>query len=241
MGAALESFVLTMGYAGFVALVLLVFCLFSRHRNNSGSLNVIERMPVLLPAVAFVITIMIVGNLGLTPMAQYQGINSRLFRASPGETTTFTLRDQFMYADTFQVSGNFQLEFNDSIYFDVYVYQDSSLIDTLSFDVQYSPIQYTQTGQDSITLAPGQFTIQVNFTFYDAGVPAEEQFSREVTLSQPLIPGFNAEIVNWSSLQFGINISMVAILLAGIGIGSSTKKPPKKDETDWKTTTEYEY
>ena len=241
MGAALDSFILTMEYAGIVAIVLLAFCLISRHRNNSGSLNVIQRMPMLLPALAFVITILLVGSMGITPMAQYHGINSRLYYSDSGEITTFTLREEFMYSETFQVSGSYQLDFNNSMYFDVYVFQDDSLIDTLSFDVQYSSIQTTQSGQDSISLEPGQYTIQVNFTFYDGGVLEEELGARQVTISQPLIAGFNAEVVDWSSFQFGINISIIVILIAGIGIGSSTKKPPKEDETDWKTSTEYEY
>lgn len=241
MGAALDSFILTMEYAGIVAIVLLAFCLISRHRNNSGSLNVYQRMPVLLPAVGFVIAIIIVGNYGLSPMAQYQGVNSRQYYAYSGETTAFTLRDQFMYAETFQVSGSYQLDSFDELYFDIYVYQNDTLIDTLSFEVLYSSIQPTQSGQDSISLEPGQYTIQVDFIFYDDGVLDEEPGARQVTISQPLIAGFNSEILDWSTYQFGINISIILFLLAGIGIGSSTKKPPKKDETDWKTTTEYEY
>ncbi|MHA1388367.1 MAG: hypothetical protein ACTSR9_08035 [Candidatus Thorarchaeota archaeon] len=38
-----------------------------------------------------------------------------------------------------------------------------------------------------------------------------------------------------------ILFSIIVILIAGISIGSSTKKPPKEDETDRKISTEYEY
>ncbi|MGY5859526.1 MAG: hypothetical protein RTU63_09155 [Candidatus Thorarchaeota archaeon] len=242
MGAALDSFVITVEFAGIVAIVLLAFCLVSRHRNNSGSLNVFQRLPVLLPALGFVITIILVANLGLTPMAQYQGVNSRLYYTESGQTTTFTLRDQFMYSESFMVSGSYQsLQFNDSIYIDAYILQDDSVIETLSFDVQYSVMDYTSSGEGSIALAPGQYTIQVNFTRYQAGVLQEEPGSLQLTISQPLVEGFNTEILNWSSLQFAINVSIILVLLAGICIGSPTKKPPKEDETDWKTTTEYEY
>ena len=84
------------------------------------------------------------------------------------------------------------------------------LVDTVELDIQYSSIQSTVTDRETITLDPGTYDIQVNFT-------------------------------DWSSFQFAINISCILIILGGLCVGSSTKREPKKDETDWKTTSEYEY
>jgi len=243
MGAALDSFVITMGYAGIVAIVLLAYCLFSRHRNNSGNLNVFQRMPVLLPALGFVITVMLVASAGLTPMALYQGVNSRQFSTMSGEDTSFTMRDQLFYSTSLQIQGNFYLEYNDSIHFEITVSQDDIVIDTMNLDFLFSSMHSTVTIQESITVDPGTYDLQVNFTRYEAGILDEEEIWLQLTVSQPLIAGFIEEIVDWSSFQFAINISCILFLLGGIGIGSSAKRGPRKmkDETDWKTTTEYEY
>ena len=241
MGAALDSFVITVEYAGIVTIVLLALCLISRFRNNSGSLNVFQRMPLLLPALGFVITVMLVTSMGIAPMAQYQGVNSRQYYTQNGERTSFTLRDQEFYSHSLEVYGSYYLELNDSIYIDVFVSQSGILIDTLSLDIDYSSIQNTVTGRETITLDPGAYDVQVNFTRYDGGLLEEDPGYIQITFSQPLIEGFTEEIVDWSSFQFAINISCILIILGGLCIGSSTKREPKKDESDWKTTSEYEY
>ena len=140
MGVALDSFIVSMEYAGFVAILLLVYCLCSRHQNDSGNLNVFQRLPLLLPSVGFVITILIVANVGITPMGQYQGVNSRQFTTLSGETTTFTIRDQEFYTNSLEVYGSYSLGVNDSVHIDITVTQDSAYVDTLSLVVQYSSL-----------------------------------------------------------------------------------------------------
>ncbi|TFH10602.1 MAG: hypothetical protein E4H14_02235 [Candidatus Thorarchaeota archaeon] len=241
MGIAVDSFVLTIEYAGVVTLILLVLCLVSRHKNNSGNLNVFQRMPVLLPAVGFIITIILVANAGLTPISQYQGVNSRLLFVNSGDTVSFSLREQEMYSEAFQIWGSYQLEYNDSMYVEVFVSQNGSLIDSLTLDIQYSLTSYVSSGQDSITLEPGSYNIQVNFTKFEAGVPEEDQGALQLTISQPLVAGMTKELADWGAAQFTLNMFSILMILGGLAIGSSTKKPPKEDETDWKTSTEYEY
>lgn len=241
MGAALDSFMITVEYAGIVTIVLLALCLISRFRNNSGSLNVFQRMPLLLPALGFVITVMLVASMGIIPMAQYQGVNSQQYYAENGEIFSFNQRDQEFYSHSFQVYSSYYLELNDSIYIDVFVSQDGILIDTLALDIEYSSIQDPVTGRVTIALNPGTYDVQVNFTRYYGGLLEEDPGHVQITISQPLIEGFTEEIVDWSSFQFAINISCIMIILGGLCIGSSTKRERKKDETDWKTTSEYEY
>ncbi len=241
MGVALDSFVLMMEYAGLVAIVLLIFCLFSRYTNNSGSLNVFQRLPLLLPAVGFVITMLIVANAGITPMGQYQGVNSIQLYANSGETMTFTIRDQEFYTNSLEVYGSYYLEVNDSIHINITVTQDSTYVDTLILDVQYSPLHQTVSGEARIPLDPGYYSLQITFTRYDAGILEEDPGYLQVALDQPLVPGFTAEVVDWSTYQFAMNILSIVFILGGLCIGSPTKRAPRKDESDWKTTSEYEY
>ncbi|MBE0525631.1 MAG: hypothetical protein IH631_01725 [Candidatus Thorarchaeota archaeon] len=151
------------------------------------------------------------------------------------------MRAQEFYSNSFQVQGSYYLEYNDSIHIEVTVSQDSIVIDTIALAIQYSTMQSTVSGRERITLAPGTYSLQVNFTRYDAGILEEDPGWIPMTISQPLVAGFIEEIVDWSTFQFTINIGSVLFLLGGLCIGSSTKREPKKDETDWKTTTEYEY
>ncbi|MCK4566230.1 MAG: hypothetical protein KAU48_02865 [Candidatus Thorarchaeota archaeon] len=253
MGVALDSFVITVEYAGIVAIVLLVYCLFARHMNNSGTLGFFQRKVILLPAIGFLVTIILVTNLGITPMAEYQGLNSkRTDYASSGHETTFTLREQFMYSGYLEVTGSKYLLFDESAHVEVAVFQNDSLIDTASFDFQYTGLEpiydpfepdprFWVSAQCDIALEPGTYNVQVNFTIYFEGNPVEAVEAIDLTLSQPLISGFINEVVDWSTYQFVLNISIVLLLLGGLCLDFPSKKPPKVDETDWRTTTEYEY
>jgi len=230
-----------MEYAGFIAIVLLIFCLFSRHRNDTGNLNVSQRLPLLFPAVGFVITILLIVNLGIVPMAQYQGVNSHHFSVLSGETTTFTIRNQEFYTKSLEVYGSFSLEFNDSIHIDVAIFQNTTYIDTLSLDVYYSSLHPIVWGEAVIPLDPGYYSLQIDFTIFDSGVLQEDSEYLQFSLDQPLVDGFTAEVVDWSTYQFAMNIMSVLFLLGGLCIGSPTKREPRKDESDWKSTSEYEY
>ncbi len=241
MGVALDSFVITVEYAGIVAIVLLMYCLFTRHMNNSGTLGFFQRKFVLLPAIGFLITIILVTNLGITPMAEYQGLNSKRTSASSGYETTFTLREQDMYSGYLKVYVSKFISVNHSVHVEVFVFQNDSLIDTASLDIIYTPVDYLPSAQCNIGLEPGTYNVQVNSTIYFEGNPLEEICSVDLTLSQPLVTGFINEIVDWSSYQFVLNIAMVLLLLGGLCLDFPGKKTPKVDETDWRTTTDYEY
>ncbi len=252
MGVALDSFVITVEYAGIVAIVLLMYCLFTRHMNNSGTLGFFQRKFVLLPAIGFLITIILVTNLGITPMSEYQGVNSRRTNANSGYETTFTLREQFVYSEVLEVSVREYLLYGESILVEVSVFQNDSPIDNASLALQYTGVEPTYdplepyprfwvAEQCNIVLEPGTYAVQMNFTLYLDGVPVEETWGIDLTLSQPLIPGFINEIVDWSSYQFVLNITLVFLMLGGICLDFPGKKTPKVDETDWRSTTDYEY
>ena len=253
MGVALDSFVITVEYAGFVAIVLLMYCLFTRHMNNSGTLGFFQRKFILLPAIGFLITIILVTNLGITPMAEYQGLNSeRSSYANTGYETDFTIREQFMYSGYLEVTASKGLLYDESAHVEVVVFQNDSQIDTATFDFQYTgaePIydpfepypRFWVSGQCDIVLGPGTYNVQVNFTIYFEGNPVEEVGAIALTLSQPLISGFINEVVDWSTYQFVLNISNVLLLLGGLCVDFPSKKPPKEDETDWRKMSQYEY
>ena len=249
MGVALDSFVITVEYAGFVAIVLLLYCLFTRHMNNSGTLGFFQRKFVLLPAIGFLVTIILVTNLAITPMAEYQGLNStRSSWANTGYETEFTLREQYMYSGYLRVSVRDNLYFNESGHVEVFVFQNDTLNASASLDFQFigeepsNPYEsYQASAQCDIVLEPGTYNVQVNYTVHFEGNPINEERSLDLTLSQPLVAGFITEIVDWSTYQFFLNIILLFLMLGGICLDIPTKKPPKVDETDWRTTTDYEY
>ena len=200
-----------------------------------------QRMPVLLPAIAFVVTIMIVASYGLTPMGQYQGVNEEQGRRESGYETDFVILNESWYTKNLEVYAGDQIDENESMLVDVAVYQNDSLVDTLHLSFQYSSTDYTTSDEETIALEPGEYHLQMNFTYNYHGIEDEGQQSIQLTISQPLTEGFTSEIVDWTTYQFIINITCIVMLIGGLCIGSSTKKPKKKDDTDWKSTTEYEY
>jgi len=177
MGVALDSFVITVEYAGIVTIVLLVFCLFTRHMNNSGSLGFFQRKFVLLPAIGFLVTILIVTNLGITPMAEYQGLNSeRSYNVDTGFETDFTIREQFMYSGYLRVTVRENLYFDESGHVGLSVFQNDTLVDTASLDFQFigeepsdPHTSFRVSAECDIVLEPGLYNIQVNFTKYFEG------------------------------------------------------------------------
>ncbi len=250
MGAALDSFVITVEYAGVVAIVLLVFNLFTRHMNNSGSLGFFQRKFVLLPAIGFLVTILIVTNLGITPMAEYQGLNSKRFSYVDSEfETDFTIREQYMYSVYLRVSVSDYLYFDESGHVEIFVFQNDTLVDAASLDFQFigeepsDPYEsYMASAQCDIVLEPGAYNVQVNFTKYLEGTLIDGVIDFiDLTLSQPLVAGFINEVVDWSTYRFILNVSSGLLLLVGICLDSPTKKPPKEDETDWRSMSQYEY
>jgi len=249
MGVALDSFVITVEYAGIVAIILLVYCLFSRQMNKSGTLGFFQRKFVLLPAIGFLITVILVTNLGITPMAEYQGLNSkRTSYAISGYETTFTTREPYMYSGYLRVSVRANLYFDESGHVEVFVFQNDTLNANASLDFQFIGVEpsnpyesYLASAESNIVLEPGTYIIQVNYTVYFEGNPVEEDRSIDLTLSQPLIAGFINEVVDWSTYQFFLNIILVFLLLGGICLDFPTKKPAKEDETDWRTMSDYDY
>ncbi len=253
MGVAIDSFVITIQYAGIVTVVFLLYCLFTRYRNTTGTLGFFQRKFLLLPAIGFLVTVVMVMNLGITPMAEYQGLNSdRYDYVNTGYETDFTLREQYMYSGYLEVSVNEYLLFEESIDVEVSVFQNDSLIDTASLNLQYNGVEpiydpyepfprFWVSSQCDIVLEPGTYSVQVNYTLYSDGVPVEETGGIDLTLSQPLISGFINEVVDWSTYQFVLNIMMVFLMLGGICLDFPSKKPPKVDETDWRAMSDYDY
>ncbi|MHA1863596.1 MAG: hypothetical protein ACTSWA_07490 [Candidatus Thorarchaeota archaeon] len=250
MGVALDSLVIIVEYAGIVAIVLLLYSLFTRHLDNSGTLGFFQRKFLLLPAIGFLVTILIVTNLGITPMSEYQGLNSeRSYNVDTGFETDFTIREQYMYSGYLRVSIRENLYFDESGHVEVSVFQNDTLVDTASLDFQFigeepsEPYEnYMASAQCDIVLEPGTYNVQVNFTKYSEGTLIDGGIDFiDLTLSQPLVAGFITEVVDWSSYQFILNVSSVLLLLVGICVDSPNKKTLKEDETDWRSMSQYEY
>lgn len=249
MGVALDSFVITVEYAGIVAIILLVYCLFTRHMNNSGTLGFFQRKFVLLPAIGFIVTVILVMNLGITPMADYQGLNSKRSQyVSSGYETSFTLREQYMYSGYLEVTVREYLLYEESVHVEVFVFQNGTLIANASLDLQLIEVEpsgpydyYQASAQCDIVLEPGTYNVQVNHTVHFEGNPIEEVRSLDLNLSQPLVEGFIKEIVDSSTYQFVINIILLFLMLGGICLDFPGKKTPKVDETDWRKMSQYEY
>jgi hypothetical protein len=198
-------------------------------------------MPVLLPAIGFIITVLIVTSYGLTPMGAYIGVNGESGYRNSGYETDIRILDNELYTETLDVYVAAWIDSDESVSVNVSIYQDETLVDTIPLYVEYSSATIPVTDEEIIALPPGNYQIQLNFTYDYQGIGDIPDLGISFAISQPLVAGMTQEIVDWSTYQFLLNIMAVGILLAGVCIGSSTKRVQKVEETDWKTTTEISY
>ena len=230
MGAALDSFVMILGSAGVVSLVLLAFCLITRYQNKSQKKPVYQRLPLLLPAIGFVITVMLITSVGITPMAQYKGENSHGISFESGDNNSFTLLDSQFYTHSLEVEGIYFLNTNQSIYIEILISLDGVIVETFAHNIPFSSMETPRIITDTTSLAPGKYDIRADFTRYEGGQPIVAWSSSVfLVFTQPRSEGYIEELIDWTSFQFTINILCIALFLGGLCVGTSQKRDGRSE------------
>ena len=234
MGVATDSFIQVVGIAGLVAVILLGYCLITRLRSKPGSRGVFQRMPLLLPAVAFVIVTMLVVESGILPMSMYRGDNRRIYYGVMySENMSYTVYESgIIYTDTLQVQ--FQSHLYEDEFFLVHVDFLSNEIIVKSLDVNLTDTLLEPTGNylQEVNLDPGTYSIQVNGTKYVAGIPDDDNLFLDLVIHQPVQPTFIPEVVDWSSYQFFLFIGSMVFIIGGFCIGRIDRERSSEEEID---------
>jgi len=226
MGVAIDSFVMAIEIAGSIAILALIWSLYTRLNTKPVKRGVFQRLPVLLPAVTFVVSIIIVGQLGILPMAEYRGTNRLNQSVTSGDILHFNVYESnLVYSENIEMKLDVYLIPGESITNTVEFYLLDNLVDTINVNLTSNGLEGIITEQRLLDLNPGFYVVRVNNTFYDHDV-LDDTVSHWVhfTLSQTVKSSFIPEMVTWSSLQFGLIVGCFFFILGGFCIGGSSKR-----------------
>jgi hypothetical protein len=237
MGVALDSFAMAIEIAGTVAIIALIWSLFTRLRTRAEKRGIFQRFPVLLPAVTFVISLIIVGQLGILPIAQYKGENYLNKSVTSGEIFHFNVYESdIVYSENVELTMNINLIPDESINNTIEFYIADGLVETVYVNLTSTELGEFVTERRVLDLNPGFYVVRVNNTFFEHGIPDEMPHWIDITLSQSIKSSFITEMVTWSSIQFVVNIGCFFFILGGLCIGGSSKKrftDEKSAEESW--------
>lgn len=230
MGVAVDSFVMAIEIAGSVAVLALILSLITRLRTEPRKRGVFGRLPLLLPAVTFVISLIIVGQLGILPMAEYKGANYIGEAATSGDRFTFNVHESnVVYSENVELTMEKYLIPGESIINTIDFYLLGSLVETVYVNLASTGVEDMVTEQRLLDLDAGQYEVRIHNTFYRDGIPDVLNHWVEFALLQSMQSSFLPQLEIWSTIQFGVNIGCFFLILGGVCIGDSSR-PRHVDE-----------
>jgi hypothetical protein len=240
MGVAIDSFVMVVEISGTIATLALIWSLFTRLRARPGKRNIFQRFPVLLPAVAFVVSFIIILQLGILPISQYKGTSYLNTSATSGDILRFNVYESgIVYAENVELIVDMYLVPGESINNTIQFYLLDNLVETVNINLTSTGVEEVVTEHRLLDLNPGLYFVRVNNTFYDHGIPDDMAHWVGLRLSQSVKASFLPEIVTWSSIQFGLNVGCFFFILGGFCVGGDGKRRYPIDETANEPQTEY--
>lgn len=241
MGVAYESLVQVMSVAGTVALVVMVLSFVSRHRTPPQERGVLKKMPLLLPAFAFIIALLLSYQILPLPILAYRGGNEvrALFpNERSAELEVYDAHD--IYYNRIDAYVGMGLNPDESLRVDLSVYEGVTLVAAMTLNLYPPSTYHYMEDEDSVAVTPGLYNISIACTFYDDGIPQPEDPYVTIRFSQPSREEMIQELVNWSSYQFFLNLAAIAFVMFGLCLGSEERtrrrvtaydeEPPRQGE-----------
>lgn len=242
MGAAVDSFILVVGLAGIIALAFLIYSLFTRIKKGPGNRGVFQRMPLLLPSLAFIITIIIILQLGIAPIQDFKGYNSNNYYLFDNTEIRFNVYEPgIAYVEVTDLNIHCTLDAGESVHTILDIYRSNDLIDTITVNLVSSENQSIVSEERVLSLEPGNYLIKVGVTFYEQGVVVQSYNMVRMTLTQETIETLNEELVEWSTYQFMINVGSFFFIIGGLCVGKEDKRERRIDDFNKRTATSEEY
>jgi hypothetical protein len=224
MGAALDSFILIISIAGPISLLVLIWCLVTRLMRRPQERGLFQRFPVLLPSVLFVISVIVISQIGILPMAQDRGENYVETNVTSGDILEFEVyNSDIVYSEQFQLNLETFMVPGDSMNVTVSFFLEDHVIRSINVTLLASETEDFITEGRTLQLSSGFYVVQVNDTYFESGVPDVMPHALDVTLWQPVKPSFIDETVRWSTIQFGLNVGCFFLILGGLCLGGPSK------------------
>ncbi|MBN2230249.1 MAG: hypothetical protein JW779_11735 [Candidatus Thorarchaeota archaeon] len=230
MGVALDSFVQVLTTAGFFAIIALVWSAFSRLRSKPGTRGTFQRLPLLLPAIVFVISLFLILELGFVPMSQYHGINS--YSSYIGSDSTFRFNvytPDIVYEDEVQIRVDSYLQPGEYIITVFDFCLDNIVVESILVNLTALATESSVFTEKEVDLDPGSYVVLVNRTTYEYGEIQDGDQYCNLRLSQPIQSSFQPEIIDWSTYQFFFLVGSFFVLLGGFCIGWEDRRDTRVD------------
>lgn len=237
MGAALTSLGIVFGYAGISAVVVLVLILVSRRNTERRNRNLIQRIPLLVPAITFLVVSLMVYNYVPLPINEFSRTNTLYFAGQANYTEAYAVEPPGgVFLEDVQLNMYRYLSDGEFMRAEFRFYQGTTLVATEIVELNGTGVGTTQEVHELIDLDPGSYTVQVNTTFYNYGVPQDDILEAYIT---QLKADSVSELLNWSNYQFFLNIFTVVFLFGSFCIATEapdrTSKYAKKPDAEFRT------
>jgi hypothetical protein len=218
-----------LGYGFVVTLVVMVFAILLITRRGDLRTSLILKKPLLVPAIAFIVTILIVMAAVPLPMSVYHGANQR--QTYESYSGRFQVYDSIAYEEDLhlQLSSN---DLNAEEWIGVYANfsQEGVVVLSLFANLSDSSLENNTLTRD-ISLNPGVYDVEIDNMLFAGGNPDEPTFIG-IILYQSLELSFLPQITEWSSYQLLLGFGSLFLLLGGICIGGEEKTRRSAEKID---------
>ncbi|MGY5875184.1 MAG: hypothetical protein RTU30_05520 [Candidatus Thorarchaeota archaeon] len=238
-GIASDSFVMIIGYAGFIAIIVTLIAVSKQKLSDSEKPGLVRRKPLLIPSLAFVIVAVLVMQLGVVPISAYRGLNEKNVSFRNSETTNLSIYDGEPYLDSITIKVVRYLEPTESMIIHFRAFQDNTLIQSADLNLFPAAGDVAAEIEENIDLDPGSYVVNLSYSLYRDNVLQEADIWGQISIFQRLNPEFALELNTWANYQFVLIVGSIFLLLGGICIGKEERKriavekvdqePPRED------------
>ena len=198
-------------------------------KRADSSPGIFKRKPLLLPAIAFVITALLVTSFFPIPMSKYYGRNEIQENINGIKTIDFTVYDSIFYSNTLDVTVAEILDFNESLHVELEGYANDTLTINSTFIINGTGGGPIITHHEfNIPLRPGSYELVIKASWYEHGVEIGGPTSVTVIFSQPMASGMFNEVLQWQTYQFLLLVLSIFLLIGGLCITTEKKTRAKE-------------
>ncbi|TFF91853.1 hypothetical protein EU545_02760 [Candidatus Thorarchaeota archaeon] len=209
---AADSMLQVVTVSGLIALIVVVIVLVLSRGLHIVENRFLRRKPLLVFAMVFMISAVIVGTLAPLPISDYHGPNTRSFSLFEPTNESFVMYEPELYRGWVDITAEVTLEANERVDVDVHVLDESGIVENTTIILNSSTSKVTRT----VSAAAGQYQMAFDFVVYQDGEIIETEKYISITISQPVAEGHLEELVEWDTYRFLVGGVIFTLILVGM-------------------------
>ena len=229
IGAAFDSLILLLEIGSIMTIFVMALAIWRGVLSGTLKTSFIRRKPLLIPSLAFTITIIIALTSLPLPMSAYHGANQLWY--DDFSSSSFRVYESGVYEVDTLVRVSVMLETDDWVEVHTFFSQESVVIGDLFINVTEDVLDTSGGVTRNISLEPGLYEISANTTYFDDGVE-QEGYHLQLFINQPVSASFIPEITSWSTYTFLLEVTCMFLVIGGICIGREEKTRRGEEDID---------